>query len=51
MLISIVILFIVCWAPILVFNVLQSFGVIDFNLIGTNKYAKTTFSLMAYFNR
>ena len=51
MLIFIVILFIACWAPLLIFNVLQSFGIIDTYLIGAAKYVKTALSLMAYFNR
>jgi hypothetical protein len=51
MLIFIVILFVACWAPLLIFNVLQSFGVIDTYLIGAVKYVKTALSLMAYFNR
>jgi hypothetical protein len=51
MLISIVILFVVCWAPLLIFNVLQAFGIVDNFLIGSVKYVKTTLSLMAYFNR
>ena len=51
MLIFIVILFVACWAPLLIFNVLQSFGIIDTYLIGAVKYVKTALSLMAYFNR
>jgi hypothetical protein len=51
MLISIVVMFIVCWGPLLTFNVLQSFGYVGKYLLGTEKYLKTAFSLMAYFNR
>ena len=40
-----------CWAPLLIFNVLQAFGYIDDFLMGTVKHLKTAFSLMAYFNR
>ena len=51
MLISIVLTYIVCWSPLLVFNVLQSFGYINAFLLGGAKHAKTVFSLLAYFNR
>ena len=51
MLIGVVTVYIVCWAPLLTFNLLQSFGVIDEFLLGTTKHLKTVFSLMAYFNR
>merc|ERR1719391_1435453 len=53
MLIFIVVLFVVCWGPLLAFNVLQSFGLLGTQglLFGTEKHLKTTFSLMAYFNR
>ena len=51
MLISIVLVYIICWGPLLTFNLLQSFGYINTFLLGTEKYLKTAFSLMAYFNR
>lgn len=51
MLISIVVVYIVCWGPLLTFNVLQSFGYIHNFLLGAEKHLKTTFSIMAYFNR
>merc|ERR1712029_245407 len=52
MLILIVVLFVGCWGPLLVFNVLQSLDLVGNYgvLIGTEKHIKTTFSLMAYFN-
>ena len=51
MLISIVVTYLLCWGPLLTFNVLQSFGFINSYLLGTEKHVKTVFSLMAYFNR
>ena len=53
MLIFIVVLFVACWGPLLLFNVLHSFGLVGTYgfLIGTEKHLKTAFSLMAYFNR
>lgn len=51
MLISIVFTYIICWTPLLTFNVLQAFGYIDDQLMGGAKHCKTIFSLMAYFNR
>ena len=51
MLIFVVLLYVVCWGPLLIFNVLQSFGHIGNYLLGVEKHLKTAFSLMAYFNR
>lgn len=50
MLIAIVITYVVCWGPLLIFNVLQSFEYVGNYLMGFEKHAKTVFSLMAYFN-
>lgn len=50
MLVLVVILFVVCWGPLLIFNVLHSFEHIGNYLLGVEKHLKTTFSLMAYFN-
>ena len=50
MLISIVVVYIICWAPLLTFNLIQSFGYIDTHLMATEKHLKTAFSLMAYVN-
>ena len=51
MLISIVITFVICWGPLLIFNVLQSFEIVGNFLIGMEKHLKSIFSLLAYFNR
>ena len=60
MLISIVFLYVICWAPLLMFNVLHSFANtipqkswwhIPEQLHNEHKHLKTAFSLMAYFNR
>ena len=51
MLVVIILVFVVCWAPYLTFNVLQAFGVIDPHLHGVLKFMKTTLMLMAYLNR
>ncbi len=50
MLVVIIAVFVVCWTPFLVFNVLQSFHVVDAQLRGVHKHLKTTFTLMAYLN-
>ncbi len=50
MLVVIVLVFVVCWTPYLLMNVLQSFGVVDSQLQGLVKHLKTTFILMAYLN-
>jgi len=50
MLLMVVCVFIVCWSPILIFNVLQSFDVIPTQLFDEYKHVKTSFSLLAYFN-
>ncbi len=51
MLVVIVVVFVFCWTPYLLINVLQSFGVVDSQLRGAAKYLKLTFTLMAYLNR
>ena len=51
MLVSIVVVFMFCWTPLLVFNVLQAFGAISLQIGGAAKHVKTAFSLLAYFNR
>ena len=53
-LILIMLVFFICWAPILVFNLLAAFGVLGQDNMGTGdttKHLKTVFSLMAYLNR
>ena len=55
MLILIMFLFLLCWAPILVFNLLAAFDVLgEGNYGGTasnTKHVKTFFSLLSYANR
>ena len=51
MLAMVVIVFILCWSPILIFEALQAFDVIHWWITGSLKHAKTCFSLLAYFNR
>ncbi|GLG99023.1 Uncharacterized protein GBIM_05568, partial [Gryllus bimaculatus] len=50
MLVAVVVLFVVCWAPLLVLNVLRAYGVVPANAPGAPKHAATAFHLMAYFN-
>ncbi|CAH1153580.1 unnamed protein product [Phaedon cochleariae] len=50
MLVTVVVLFAVCWTPMLIDNVLTAYGVIHFMKFGTLKYLSSSFSLMAYFN-
>ena len=55
MLIVTIVVFFVCWTPILLFNLLAAFGQLgEGDLWGTaagSKHVKTVFSLMAYANR
>ena len=51
MLVLVVIIFIICWAPLLIFNVLQAFNIIPTQLFDNLKHLKTGLSLLAYFNR
>ena len=53
MLISIVLTFIICWAPLLIFNVLHAFAVVapDGWHNSSSKHLKSIFSLLAYCNR
>lgn len=50
MLIVVVILFAICWTPILVNNVLVSFKVIDYLHMGKLKAMRMAFHLMSYAN-
>ena len=50
MLIVVVILFTVCWTPILVNNVLVAFKIIDYLNMGNLKPLRITFHLMSYAN-
>lgn len=51
MLVTVVVLFAVCWTPMLVDNVLTAYGILPYMKFGTLKYMSNAFSLMAYFNR
>ena len=53
MLISIVLTFIICWAPLLIFNVLHAFAVVapEGWHTSSSKHLKSIFSLLAYCNR
>ena len=51
MLLMVVVLFIICWSPLLIFNVLQSFDIIPAQLFDEHKHVKTFASLLAYLNR
>ncbi|XP_067135390.1 QRFP-like peptide receptor [Centruroides vittatus] len=50
MLVAVVLLFILCWAPILITNVLTAFGIVDELNLGYLKPLRTAFHLMSYFN-
>nr|XP_042907382.1 QRFP-like peptide receptor isoform X1 [Parasteatoda tepidariorum] len=50
MLVAVVILFITCWSPILITNVLTSFDFLDKLNYGYLKPMRTAFHLMSYFN-
>ncbi|CAH1103549.1 unnamed protein product [Psylliodes chrysocephalus] len=50
MLVTVVVLFAVCWTPMLVDNVLTAYGILPYMKFGTLKYMSNAFSLMAYFN-
>ena len=51
MLVMVVTVFILCWTPILIFEVLQAYDIIDIQMFGSIKHTKTIFNLLAYFNR
>ncbi|XP_015922792.1 QRFP-like peptide receptor [Parasteatoda tepidariorum] len=50
MLVAVVILFIICWGPILITNVLTSFDILDRLNYGYLKPMRTAFHLLSYFN-
>ncbi|KAK1124224.1 hypothetical protein K0M31_006599 [Melipona bicolor] len=50
MLVAVVVLFVICWGPILVDNMLTSYGYLPRVKAGTHKHLNTAFQLMAYFN-
>lgn len=51
MLVAVVVLFAICWGPILVDNTLTAYGILPRMKWGMYKHLNTTFQLMAYFNR
>lgn len=51
MLVAVVVLFIICWTPLLVDNVLTAHNILPAKRVGSYKYMGTVFHLMAYFNR
>lgn len=50
MLVAVVVLFAICWAPMLIDNVLTAYGYLPRIKGGTHKHLNTVFQLMAYFN-
>lgn len=50
MLVMIVVVFVICWGPMLIDNVLTAWGYLPHLRTGVLKYVATTFHLMAYFN-
>ncbi|EEB11706.1 conserved hypothetical protein [Pediculus humanus corporis] len=50
MLVAVVVIYVLCWGPMLVDNVLQAYGISSHIRIGWLKYMGTIFHLMAYFN-
>ncbi|XP_034951463.1 QRFP-like peptide receptor isoform X2 [Chelonus insularis] len=50
MLVAVVVLFTICWSPMLIDNVLTAYGVLPRLKYGTIKHMNTAFHLMAYFN-
>lgn len=51
MLVAVVVLFAICWGPMLIDNVLTAYGYLPRIKGGTHKHLNTVFQLMAYFNR
>ncbi|XP_015116772.1 QRFP-like peptide receptor isoform X1 [Diachasma alloeum] len=50
MLVAVVVLFAICWSPMLIDNVLTAYGVLPRLKSGVIKHMNTAFQLMAYFN-
>ncbi|KYM82922.1 Pyroglutamylated RFamide peptide receptor [Atta colombica] len=50
MLVAVVVLFAICWAPMLIDNVLTAYGYLPRVKSGVHKHLNTAFQLMAYFN-
>lgn len=51
MLVAVVVLFAICWSPLLIDNVFTSYGLLPRVKSGLFKHMNTAFQLMAYFNR
>jgi hypothetical protein len=50
MLVAVIVIFVLCWAPLLISNVLTAFGVMHHLNYGSLKPMRQTFYLLAYFN-
>lgn len=50
MLVAVVVLFAICWSPLLIENVLTAYAVLPSPKYETFKHLNTAFQLMAYFN-
>ena len=50
MLVAIVVVFIICWAPVLINNVLSAFGFLPVLSVGPVKYMREAFHVMSYAN-
>ncbi|KAJ3639680.1 hypothetical protein Zmor_003024 [Zophobas morio] len=50
MLVAVVVLFAICWAPLLTDNILTAYEILPSIRCGFLKYMSTTFHLLAYFN-
>ncbi|XP_033217752.1 QRFP-like peptide receptor isoform X2 [Belonocnema kinseyi] len=50
MLVAVVVLFAICWSPMLVDNVLTAYGILPRQKFGNYKHMNTAFQLMAYLN-
>lgn len=51
MLVAVVILFAICWTPVLIDNLLTAYEVLPHLRTGGLKHMNIAFNLMAYFNR
>jgi len=51
MLVAVVVIFVVCWAPLLIDNLLTAYGVLAPTRMDGLKHMLTAFHLMAAFNR
>lgn len=51
MLVTVVVLFAICWTPILIDNILTAYNVLSQERAGFLKYMLSTFHLLSYFNR